>query len=313
MRLMTFSEPQHARAEALDESFIPLTRRAISPLLELGAYEALWKLPQASFKTLAEIFREHPGSIPSDHVSHEEAVEAAREALAQLNEARVDRFGVRVNGAGEYPPRLRDAKEPVELLYYRGWWDLVDSYPGIAVVGTREVSEDGVRRTRKLVRELVEAGYTIVSGLARGVDRNAHEAAIEAGGRTIAVVGTPLTSCYPYENRDLQERIARDFLLISQVPILRYSMQKPNVNRFFFPERNKTMSALTMASIIVEAGETSGTLIQARAALEQGRKLFILDSCFLNPAITWPAKFESRGAVRVRSFDDIAKNLPEAS
>lgn len=313
MSLMGFGETNHARAESFEGSVIPLSRRAISPVLELGAYEALWKLPQASFKTIADMFRRDPGSIPSDHVSYSTAEEAAHEAMAQLAQARVDRFGVRVHGAGEYPERLRDAKEPVELLYYRGWWDLVDSHPSIAVVGTREVSEEGARRTRKLVRELVDHGYTIVSGLARGVDRAAHEAAIEAGGRTIAVVGTPLTSCYPRENSDLQELIARDYLLISQVPIIRYSMQGPQVNRFFFPERNKTMSALTQASIIVEAGETSGTLIQARAALEQNRRLFILDSCFLNPAITWPAKFEHRGAIRVRSFDDIAKNLPERS
>lgn len=291
---------------------VPIARRPISALEELGAYEALWKLPQASFKTIAALFREHPGSVPSDHVDEAVARDAAHEALKYLEGAGIENFGIRVHGAGEYPVRLRDAREPVELLYYRGWWDLVDSHRCIAVVGTREISEEGDRRTRKLVRELVRNDFTIVSGLARGVDSAVHETAIEAGGRTIAVVGTSLATCYPKENRSLQELIAKDYLLITQVPIVRYAQQNFKLNRFFFPERNKTMSALTLATVIVEAGETSGTLIQAQAALEQNRKLFILDSCFQNPAITWPAKYEARGAIRVRSFDDILSNLPSS-
>ncbi len=289
---------------------VPIARHPISPLEELGAYEALWKLPDASFKSIAELFRKHPGSVPSEHVDAVDAAAAANQALGYLSAAGIESFGVRVHGAGEYPLRLRDAKEPIELLYYRGWWDLVDSHRSIAVVGTREISDEGLRRTRKLVRELVRHDFTIVSGLARGVDTAVHEATIEAGGRTIAVVGTPLNTCYPKENRDLQERIARDFLVISQIPIIRYAQQDYRLNRLFFPERNKTMSALTLATVIVEAGETSGTLIQAQAALEQNRKVFILDSCFQNAAITWPAKYEKRGAIRVHSFDDIPKNLP---
>jgi DNA processing protein len=99
---------------------------------------------------------------------------------------------------------------------------------------------------------------------------------------------------------------------VSQVPVLRYKSQGPNWNRLFFPERNKTMSALTEATIIVEASETSGTLIQARAALDQGRKLFILESNFGNSAITWPAKYEKLGAIRVREFADIERQFSES-
>jgi DNA processing protein len=114
---------------------------------------------------------------------------------------------------------------------------------------------------------------------------------------------------YPKENAQLQERIAADFTVISQVPVLRYENQKVPQNRLFFPERNVTMSALTEATIIVEAGETSGTLVQARAALHQGRKLFILDSCFLRTDLTWPQRFADQGAIRVRTPDDIWKHL----
>ena len=157
---------------------------------------------------------------------------------------------------------------------------------------------------------MVKRKLTVVSGLAAGIDTAAHTAAIaEPGGRTIAVIGTPLGTYYPRENRDLQDKIARDFLLITQVPILRYQQQAVPQNRLFFPERNITMSALTEATVIVEAGETSGTLTQARAALYQGRKLFILNSCFEREDLTWPARFAERGAIRVRDADDIWKAL----
>src|SRR5690606_35708634 len=106
--------------------------------------------------------------------------------------------------------------------------------------------------------------------------------AIAHDGRTIAVIGTPISEVYPKENKDLQRHIASNYLLVSQVPLLRYKSQGAHINRFFFPERNKTMSALSDATIIVEASETSGTLTQARAALDQGRKLFILESNFHN-------------------------------
>ncbi|EFK6515218.1 DNA-processing protein DprA, partial [Escherichia coli] len=96
---------------------------------------------------------------------------------------------------------------------------------------------------------------------------------------------------------------------ISQVPFHRYLEQDYRSNRIFFPERNVTMSALTEATIIIEASETSGTLTQARAALAQGRKLFILESCFRNPSITWPARFEAQGAIRVRNYEDIRRHL----
>ena len=291
---------------ALDNTSIE--SRAVSPLQELGAYEALWKEPKASFKTLSEKFASRPGAVPSDFVSSQTAKEYAGVVRQKFREAAISRFGVRVHGAGDYPEKLRDAAHPVELIYFQGWWDLVDSR-SVAVVGTRKPTPDGIARTRKLVRALVKDDFTIVSGLAAGVDTVAHETAIEEGGRTIAVIGTPLSHTYPRDNAELQRRIAEEFLVVSQVPVCRYEAQDYRINRSFFPARNVTMSALTEATIIVEAGETSGTLIQARAALHQGRKLFILDSCFRNPKLTWPQRFADQGAVRVVDYDDIIQHL----
>jgi DNA processing protein len=281
--------------------------RAISPLTEMGAYEALWDKPDTTFKTLSEKFAARPDAVPSDFVSPTKAREYADFVQRRFREAEVTRFGVRVHGAGDYPQKLRDAAHPVELLYYQGWWDLAESR-SVAVVGTRKPTNEGVSRTRKLVKALVKDDITVVSGLATGIDTVAHETAISEDGRTIAVIGTPLSHTYPKENVELQRKIASEFLLISQVPVKRYEGQDYRRNRLFFPERNITMSALTEATIIVEAGETSGTLIQARAALHQGRKLFILDSCFRR-GLTWPQKFAEKGAVRVTDYDDIRQHL----
>jgi DNA processing protein len=283
--------------------------RPISPWLEMGAYEALWSDEGAWFKPLAEKFRQHPGAIPSDFVADMNlAYEFSDRAMKLLREGGVEKFGVRINGAGEYPTRLRDAEYPVEVLYYQGWWDLIGTRC-VAVVGTRKPSHDGIRQAESIVKGLALDGFTIVSGLADGIDTVAHTTAIKWNAPTIAVIGTPLSKCYPRGNCKLQQDIARNHLLISQVPICRYVDQHFTINSRFFPERNITMSALTEATIIVEASDTSGTLTQARAALKQKRKLFILDSCF---GLKWPHTYAEKGAIRVKDFEEVKVHLGQS-
>ena len=282
--------------------------RTVSPYQEMGAYEALWDKDGITFKQLAQHFAAHPGQLPSDLVPAEQAAKYSAMVCQQFKEAGIDRFGVRVFGEAEYPDQLREAAYPIELLYYAGHWELVWE-KCVAVVGTRHPSDDGVARTQKLVKALVKDGYTVASGLAKGIDTAAHETAIAAGGRTVAVIGTPLSVTYPKENAALQYRIATEHLLISQVPVHRYDKHDFRWNRAFFPERNATMSALSVATVIVEAGKTSGSLIQARYALQQKRKLFILDSCF-RQGLEWPQKLAQQGAVRVRDYGDIRGELP---
>lgn len=283
-------------------------RRAILPSQELGAYEALWAREGMSFKKLADIFRANPDSVPSDFVSDSEAEQYSRLAMGAIRDAEIKHFGVRVHGAGEYPEKLRDAQHPIELLYFQGDWELA-STRCVAIVGTRNPTDEGKRRTARLARSFVKEGFTVVSGLAQGVDTVAHSTTLDAGGQTIAILGTPITATFPKENRDLQLRLADEHLVISQVPIVRYSRQTFHGNRLFFPERNVTMSALTEATVIVEAGNTSGTLIQAKHAILQKRKLFILESNFNRPDLTWPAKFLELGAIRVKEFEDIREHL----
>lgn len=281
---------------------------AISPTRELGAYEYLWTTRGMTWKRMADKFRADEAALPSDFVRPDLADEMAHRVIQHLKERGVQRFGIRVHHAGDYPAKLRDARNPVQLLYYQGTWEL-SQMPGLCIVGSRKASEDGRARAARLARELVKRNYAVVSGLADGIDSAAHKAALEAGGVTIAVIGTPLGAYYPKGNEGLQDLIAREQLLVSQVPVIRYAEENFRNKRIYFPERNATMSALAEGTIIVEAGETSGTLTQARAAMQQGRKLFILDSCFQRSDITWPARFEAQGAVRVRTPDDIWRAL----
>jgi DNA processing protein len=273
---------------------------------EISAYEALWDRPQATFRTIATQLSNHPQDLASSHVDTHVIAEYKQRLFPILT--KLQYFGARIDGDGMFPEHLKDARHPLKIFYYQGNWEFAH-LPSVAIVGTRQPTQEGIERTRYLVKKLVRDKYAIVSGLAKGIDTAAHRAAIEAGGVTIGVIGTPLDQYYPPENQDLQSIIARDFLLISQVPFVRYSKQDYRQNRLFFPERNKTMAALTQATIIIEAGETSGTLVQARAALEQKRKLIILENNFLNRSLSWPRKFEEQGAIRAKDYNDIQKHL----
>ncbi len=303
-----FIEPtnQSSMSQVFDQSFF--SAPPIELRREMAAYESLWMQQGAWFKSIAQLFASNPHSVPSELVPAGDVRDAWKLLLEEVGQERLKTVGVRVHGAGEYPKKLREADHPVELLYYRGNWELVDTR-GVAVVGTRDPSPEGAANARRIAQALVRHDFTVVSGLARGIDSAAHAGALDAGGRTIAVIGTPLFDYYPRENAELQERLARDHLVVSQVPFLRYKRQHYKSNSLFFPARNVTMSALTEATVIVEAGNTSGTLVQARAALAQGRKLFILDSCFRNESLSWPRKYEAQGAVRVRNVTEIMEAL----
>lgn len=277
----------------------------VSPWVEMGAYEALWCRRGVNFKKLAEEYFADPRNLPSHFVEPRESEKYRDEVFEIMGD---HRFGLRLRGTGDYPAGLLDAKYPAELIYYQGNWDLIHGRK-VSIVGTRKPSQEGIQRTKKLVRALVEDGFTVVSGLALGIDTIAHTETLEQGGRTIGVIGTPLSETYPKPNAGLQDEIRTSQLLISPVPFIRYSKQHPKQNRLFFPERNIIMSALTEATIIVEASDTSGTMHQAKAAIYQNRKLFILESCFHNPDITWPARFEAEGAIRVKDYEDIRDHL----
>jgi DNA processing protein len=278
----------------------------IAPFKEIAAYEALWSSKEASFRSLAELFANHPSSRPSDFV-RKEMMDEFKSLLKHIVSAS-NKINILINGTLDYPEKLKDAREPVELLYYTGNIDFIRTR-GFSIVGTRKPSPEGLAVTHEIATKLVQDDFTIISGLALGIDTQAHKSTILAGGRTIGVIGTPLNKFYPRENAGLQKKIADDHLLLSQVPFYRYSKQPYYINKNFFLERNKTMSALSEATLIVEAGETSGSLTQAVAAVHQKRKLFIWEACFNNEKLRWPQKFADKGAIRVSSYEQIKEAL----
>jgi DNA processing protein len=185
-------------------------------------------------------------------------------------------------------------------VFYAGELSLLES-PCVSVVGTRDVSEEGRLRAWRLARELAEAGVVVVSGLAKGVDTAALTGAIKHGGRVVAVIGTALGNAYPAENARLQETIWEEHLLVSP-----FRDGEP-VYRSNFPKRNRVMAALSDATVIVEASDTSGTLHQAAECQRLGRWLFIMRSIVDNPALVWPKSFlgKPRTAVLESSADII--------
>jgi DNA processing protein len=281
----------------------------IIPFREMAAYEALWAEKSTTFKSLAKLFALNPGSKPSDYVS-EQKISELQDIIDDMGLCPhlLGKIKLLINGMHDYPKELREAKEPVELLYYAGRLNYLQTRR-IAIIGSRKPSPESLQVTHDLVTRLVKENFTIVSGLASGIDTQAHKSAIAVKGRTIAVLGTPLNKIYPQENSGLQIGIANNHLLISQVPFYRYKMQGPPTNKLFFLERNKTMSALTEATLIIEASDTSGTLTQAEAALYQKRKLFIWDTCFNNVLVTWPSHFLEKGAIRIRSIEVLKRFL----
>lgn len=177
--------------------------------------------------------------------------------------------------------------------------------PAVSVVGAREVSEDGAARARKIARLLAQAGVTVVSGLAAGVDTHALTAAINAGGKVAAVIGTPITQAYPAANASLQEVIYKRHLLVSQFEA------GGRVFRTNFPARNKLMASLSLGTVIIEASDTSGTLHQAVECTRMNRWLFVLKSVVDDPFLTWPQRFRSTydRFVVVETVEDILERL----
>lgn len=189
------------------------------------------------------------------------------------------------------------------LIYCAGDIELLTK-PCISVIGARSVSEEGRARATRVARELARAGVVVTSGLAKGVDTSAHQGAIDAGGSTIAVIGTPLDKVYPAENASLQETIYGRHLLISQFRRGERTFQSD------FPKRNRLMAALSDGSVIVEASDTSGTLHQAAECVRLGRWLFIMQSVVDNDKLSWPARFlDNPKTVVLNKIEDILSRV----
>lgn len=207
----------------------------------------------------------------------------------------------------DYPANLRVIGNLPPFLFYRGELDQRDAR-SIAVVGTRQASEDGLRRAARMARELVEHDVVIASGLAKGIDAAAHQAALTAGGRTFAVMGTGIAaSIYPAENRPLAKAIlAADGALLSQF----WPTSPPA--KYTFPRRNVVTSGTTLGSVVIEASSTSGAKMQARLAAEHGKLVFLIRS--LADTQPWAkAMLDDNRAIQVTQNSDITDRLAQAA
>ncbi len=297
-----------------------ITENIISPSKEMLAYETLWAIHDIKEKMLRELFSNHipskalleVSSAQADFFEPEKSLnETENKVSVFLEEQSLDQnhFSFIVNKNFQCPEVLMK-EYPVGLFYYKGDLSFLETRL-ISIVGSRKPSKEGITRAQNLAKGLVEENFTIVSGLAEGIDASAHKSAIENNGRTIGIIGTPINEYYPKSNKKLQEEIEKNHLLISQVPFYRYANEPFSSRKFHFPRRNKLMASISEATIVVEASDTSGSHSQARECLKQKKKLFILDSCFNNEKIKWPKKYLEKGAIRVKELSDILENINE--
>jgi DNA processing protein len=225
----------------------------------------------------------------------DERVERAHELVLSAEEQVQARL-VTVLDRAEYPSNLRVIPSPPPFLFYRGQLRRDDAR-SVAVVGTRQASDEGRRRARRLAEKLAAEGVTVISGLAKGIDTEAHTATLEARGRTIAVVGTGILHTYPRENVGLADRIAESGAVVSQF------WPDASPTRYSFPMRNAVMSGIGQGTAVIEASSTSGAKMQARIALEQGKRGFLMASLVTREQ--WAQRYLERGAIEVHEVEDI--------
>jgi len=217
---------------------------------------------------------------------------------------RVEEFGAHVitEESPEYPASLKEIHDPPMVLYV--WGDLKErDCHGVGVVGSRQATHYGLESAKKLSFQLAYAGMTVVSGLARGIDTAAHQGALAAKGRTIAVLGSGLSQLYPRENAALAEMIAQNGAVVSEFPMqMKASTQT-------FPMRNRIVSGWSRALLVVEAALNSGALITSNQALEQGRSIYAVPGPIDRPSSAGTNRLIQQGAKLVTSAKDILDDL----
>ncbi len=269
----------------------------------------------ASFKRLAEHFGDPRLALCASNGELAQVQGLDRDAVqglagfsdwaeARKELGRVLAMGARLVpfSAPEYPARLRTIADPPPVLYVKGEMREEDSR-AVAIVGSRSSSDYGIRVTQELGRGLASLGFTVISGMARGIDGAAHEAALAAGGRTLAVLGSGVDVAYPPEHEGLYRNICRNGAILSELPI-----GTPPFS-FNFPGRNRLISGLSLGVVVVEATERSGSLITAGLALEQGREVFAVPGEAGASRSRGTHRLIRQGAKLVEGVEDIVEEI----
>lgn len=276
----------------LMEGVGPVRTRAL--IAALGSIEAILEADASSLARVGGVGSAFAQRI----VSQREEIDAEAEI------ERATRAGARILTPvdHEYPAHLREIHDPPLALYVQG--DLQDKdRHSVAVVGTRRATRYGGDCAERLSYELAQSGFTVISGLARGIDTAAHRGALKAGGRTIAVIGSGLSCVYPEENRKLAKEIAKQGAVLSEFAMDR----KPD--KTTFPIRNRIVSGMSMGTIVVEAGVKSGAMITAAQAMEQGRSVFAVPGRIDSHGARGPHHLIRDGARLIEDVDDVIDEL----
>jgi DNA processing protein len=297
------------------EKGLPLSvssRHVNAPWLALARVKGLGAV---SFKKLTTRFVDPTAAFSAALTELEQVEGLHRDAIdgivAFSDWAEIDEEIERARDAGiaivpftnpNYPARLRTIADPPPFLYVKGNI-LTDDDKAVAIVGSRSASEYGRRVARDLARGLVSLGFTVVSGMARGIDGSAHESALQAGGRTIAVLGSGVERAYPAEHETLYRRIGENGAVLSELPIGTRPLA------FNFPARNRLISGLSLGVVVVEATEKSGSLITATLAVEQGREVFAVPGEVGSSRSRGAHRLIRQGAKLVESVDDIIEEI----
>lgn len=271
-------------------------RWATKLLEKFGSAENVFHATRSQLESL----RLKPDTIES--IFKREFHDRAEEELAQV---RADGGDVLILDDGSYPFLLREIADPPITLYVKGDWQVCFDAPCIGVVGSRRCSTYGENASLMLSRDLAERGICIASGLARGIDTAAHKGAIEAKGKTIAVMGTGISQVYPKENAKLVDKILESGgAIVSQFPL-----ETPPLPENF-PYRNRIISGLSLGVLLVEASERSGSLITARLATEQNREVFAVPGNITSKNSFGTNYLIKSGAKLVQQWQDVVHELP---
>ena len=295
-------------AKGCDDSFDLETRAMLQLSLIRGLGPALMNRLILRFGTAIEVLAaterrlvQVPG-MRRELVGRIQASGRQQDVLVELQLCREHRVGLVTHQAACYPQILSEIHDPPPILYCRGNFQKSDAV-AVAIVGTRRPSRYGVQQAKRLATQLAQAGITVVSGLARGIDAAAHRATIQAGGRTLAVVAGGLLQIYPSEHRQLANDVAAGGVLTSEVAL----NCKPR--RGSFPRRNRIISGLTLGVIVIEAQTRSGALITAAHALDQGREVFAVPGRVDTATSHGCHQLLRDGARLVESVEDVLEEL----
>ena len=272
--------------------------RVTSRLLEhFGSAEAIFDAPRRELALLR---------LPLETVDSIVSRELHGRAESEIEHVRKLGGDILVLDDGVYPPLLRETYDPPVVLYVKGAWAECLDGPCVAIVGSRRCSTYGQNAALMLSRELARRGVTIISGMARGIDAAAHRGALEAGGRTVGVMGTGLDQIYPRDHK----KLADDILKSNGALVTQFPLGTPPVSENF-PYRNRVISGLSLGVVVVEAAENSGSLITARLAMEQNREVFAVPGNITSRnSFGTNYLIKGAGAKLVQQWQDIAGELP---